>query len=276
MIYDVDYKQVIKELYPTHKRNDILLSKVYSLFGDNLNLINTLFKYFRDGATCGNWDNITVYNFQSLVVYQRKVYYKNEITDGYVAGVKPADTTYWIKVLDDFIGLSEKIYFGPQDIILEYALNRIFQTTFRQPSQIFDTTVLYTPTSQVIYGTHLYQRNGTTGGYTPGTLPTNTTYWSDLGFGLSDIYIVTNDTHIYDFFVGTSDIESGGVMADGDLINFSISSSDVDTTIKDFTVFVPNSVLATLGGTLSDQKAVISSAVNNYKLSGYIFDVQGY
>jgi hypothetical protein len=234
-IYDVDYKQAIKELYPTHKRNAILLRKAYSLFGDNLNLIDTLFKYFRDGATCGNWDNTSVYDFQSLVVYQRKVYYKNEYLTGYVAGVKPTDTTYWIKVLDDFIGISEKIYFGPQKIILEYALNRIFQTTFRQPPYDYAD-----PTKH------------------------------------SDIYIINNITTSSNENIGIDDTESASISLNDAESDYAISLEDGDSTIKDFTVWVPNSVLASLASSPTDQKAIVSSVVTRYKLSGFLFDVQGY
>lgn len=43
-----------------------------------------------------------------------------------------------------------------------------------------------------------------------------------------------------------------------------------------FTVNVPNAVLATLGATLTDQKNNVTQFVNQYKLAGMTFDVVGY
>lgn len=55
-----------------------------------------------------------------------------------MAGTTPNNTTYWTKVIDNNIGLSERIRFSPQKILLEYALNAIFGTTFNQPPVLPD------------------------------------------------------------------------------------------------------------------------------------------
>ncbi len=41
---------------------------------------------------------------------------------------------YWVKVTDNFIGANERASYSPQKLMFEYALNRWFDTTFRQPS----------------------------------------------------------------------------------------------------------------------------------------------
>ena len=134
-IFDIDYTTAAgTALYPTNKRNPIMLGKEYSLLGP-LNFIQTLMGFLMNGAspTLSNYNGSTVYAFGNMVIYQRKVYFRNEITAGYAAGEVPT-TEYWTVVLNDFIGANEKVYFGPGKLVMEYALNAIFQTTFRQPS----------------------------------------------------------------------------------------------------------------------------------------------
>jgi hypothetical protein len=145
-IYDVDFEAVTLSVYPTHKRKDNLLNRAYSLFG-SMNYLSTIFSYYRNGATCGGYSSLTTYTYGDMVVFQRAVYFRNEITSGYASGINPSNNSYWIKVLDDFIGVSEKIYFGPQKIVLEYALNRIFQTSFRQPPLVSDIYIVNNDTT---------------------------------------------------------------------------------------------------------------------------------
>jgi hypothetical protein len=48
---------------------------------------------------------------------------------------------YWIKVSDNFIGANERVSYSAQKLIFEYALNRWFNTTFRQP--VIGTSDIY-------------------------------------------------------------------------------------------------------------------------------------
>lgn len=132
-LYDVDFDQVSRELYPTHKRKDILLKVAYSLCKP-LNDSNLFFQYFREGAAFSAYSNVTTYTYGQYVQYQRRVYFRTEVTDGYTAGITPKNTTYWTLILQSFIGSDERVKFGPSKLIYEYALNRVFETTFRQPS----------------------------------------------------------------------------------------------------------------------------------------------
>lgn len=130
-IYDIVYKDICNDLYPTNKRMPIMLKKEYC-FLNGIDFQQKLFGYFINGTNEPNYNDTTSYTFGQMVVYQRKVYLRNEIIKGYTVGSNPL-TIYFTKVLDDFVGVGEKVYFGPSKIVMEYALNRIFQTTFRQP-----------------------------------------------------------------------------------------------------------------------------------------------
>lgn len=143
-IYDVDYITTSGELLPPIRRDSDAADISYSLAAP-LNELDTIFNYLREGTGASDYSGATTYLFGNLVNYQRRVYYKNEITDGYIAGITPNNTTYFVKVLDYTIGLDERIRYSPNKLILEYALNSIFGTTFNQPPTLSDIYITRTP-----------------------------------------------------------------------------------------------------------------------------------
>lgn len=136
-IYDVNFNQTTVEILPTHKQLENVEDVLFSL-EKPLNENVTFFKWLREGSSAPDYNPITVYTFGETANYQRRSYYRNEITAGYTAGIAPNNTTYWTKVIDNNIGLSERIRFSPQKILLEYALNAVFGTTFIQPPSLSD------------------------------------------------------------------------------------------------------------------------------------------
>lgn len=130
--YSVDFDITSIELLPVHKRVDNIQNLVYSLAAP-LNDLSLIWEYLREGSSAGNYNAGTTYTYGNLVNYQRRVYFRNEETDGYTAGIAPNNTTYFVKILDFQIGLNERIRFANGKLILEYALNRVFGTTFNQP-----------------------------------------------------------------------------------------------------------------------------------------------
>jgi len=89
--------------------NERLTGSSYSLF---------------NGAT-----NYTIYN---TVRYGRAAYWciKTPPTGLFPL---PTDTTYWYKILDDYIGLNERSKYSAQKVMLEYALNRRFSPSTITP-----------------------------------------------------------------------------------------------------------------------------------------------
>jgi hypothetical protein len=131
-IYDVNFNTTTVELLPTHKRVEKIQYVLYSL-QKPLNDNATFFRWIREGTEAAEYNAGTTYNFADVAAYQRRTYFRNEVTEGYSAGIAPNDVTYWTKVLDNNIGLDTRIRFTTQKILLEYALNVIFGTTFNQP-----------------------------------------------------------------------------------------------------------------------------------------------
>jgi hypothetical protein len=136
-IYDVNFYQTGLELSPTFRRSDEFKGILASL-NEPLNDLNLIFKWYREGSTAPVFNVLTVYGYGDVISYGKTIYLKNEVTDGYVAGILPTDTTYFTKILDYFIGVDERIMYNSQKLVFEYALNRFFGTTFRQPPLVSD------------------------------------------------------------------------------------------------------------------------------------------
>lgn len=149
-IYDVDYKLAGREILPTHKRTTI--TEVVDSVIEPLNDMNLLFKWFREGSNAPQYNNASTYTFGSVVKYSRRVYLRNEVTDGYVAGTIPTNTIYFSRILDNFIGLSERVMYRSDKLSMEYALNRAFSTTFNNPPTLSDIYITNVNTSDVNFG----------------------------------------------------------------------------------------------------------------------------
>ncbi|QTE37483.1 hypothetical protein J3L18_31040 [Mucilaginibacter gossypii] len=160
-IYDINTDQQVIELLPPDKRYPQTVHWVQNLLKSTVQFLrDNLLDGYRNGSTAPLYAAGT-YGYGSYVQYQKGVYVSlignnNDL---------PTVSASWYKVQDNFIGLNERLSYNGQKIVLEYALNRWFNTTFRQPgtglSDIYLTTnpqpvspfvVGYTPeNSSVIY-----------------------------------------------------------------------------------------------------------------------------
>ena len=139
--YDIDFNLTSVELLPTAWRQDDPQNLLYSLVAP-LNSLELIFTYLRENSGAAAYSGATTYTYGEMVNYQSRVYFRNDITEDYAAGFPPNNTTYWIKVLDYTIGMNERIRFRPDKLVLEYALNKIFDTTFAQPPTLSDIYIV--------------------------------------------------------------------------------------------------------------------------------------
>lgn len=132
-LYDIDYDVKAVELLPPDKRNNRMIAFVRSLLSPVQLLRDILIDSYGNGSTASDWVAGT-YARGVLVRYNKSIYESSE--DGNTAN--PADVTKWVLVQDNFIGVLDRARFNGQKIILEYALNTWFFTTFRQPPLVSD------------------------------------------------------------------------------------------------------------------------------------------
>lgn len=125
--YDFNINDASVEMLPPDKR-----------YLNNVNLIRSLLstlQWFHDLFFHSYYEGIVpatyapgIYNYLDQVVYDKKVYLSliNNNSD-------LPTTSNWTLVQNDFIGLQERVLYNGSKLVLEYALNKEFNTTFRQP-----------------------------------------------------------------------------------------------------------------------------------------------
>lgn len=133
-IYDVDYSKAGKQLLPPDKRGRLLVRFFYAFLVPLQWLRDLWFGSFRTGPTAQEWLSTTTYAKYDQVVHNIYVYMS--LKDGNTDD--PTDTTSWIVIQTNFIGMSERILYNCQVLVLTYALNKRFKTIFRQPNNVSD------------------------------------------------------------------------------------------------------------------------------------------
>ena len=125
-IYTVTYSYLWEQLYPPKLRKSVHLAWGFVVTRPLQWLHDAIFISYANGATDADYSNVTAYSLGDRVVYtDRGQYEALQATTGNL----PTDTTYWIKVNDNYIGARERSKYNSRKILFEYALNRWFQTT---------------------------------------------------------------------------------------------------------------------------------------------------
>lgn len=145
-IYAFDPFRASEELTPPQLRQPKMLAWLRTLLRP-LKWVSDLFlDDYCKGSNYGLWDGAVTY-----VKYDRVQWYDDGVYECRVSSslnIKPTghsqSKTDWIKILDDFIGVDEKIKYNGQLIVLEYALNRRFGMT-APPYAYFDAVSPPTP-----------------------------------------------------------------------------------------------------------------------------------
>lgn len=149
-IYDINYNTLATQTLPPDKRFTRMVAFLRILLSPLQYLNNLWFVGYRTGTLAPAYASGT-YAKYAQVKYNKIVY--ESLISGNTA--IPTDTTKWKVVQTNFIGLFERITYNGQKLVLEYALNKWFGTTFRQPPSVSD---IYISTNSI--GTPFFRSSG--------------------------------------------------------------------------------------------------------------------
>ncbi len=139
-IYDVNYSTLGSQLLPPDKRSSRLTAYVNALLSPLQWLRNLCMGTYRTGAAYAPWASTTTYAKYSRVTYKNAVY-ESQLNGN--TGAAPATSpAVWAQVQSNVIGLEERLQYNGQTIVLTYALNKWFGTTYRQPPALSDVYIL--------------------------------------------------------------------------------------------------------------------------------------
>lgn len=167
-IFDINYPQQIIELLPPDKRRNNLVAFLTACSKSSLQFLrDALLGDYKNGSTVSGWVAAS-YARGAKVKYKKGIYVS--LADQNAA--LPTDASSWYQQQTFFIGLNERLLYNGQNLVLTYALNKWFQTTFRQPGNgISDIYITTSPVQADVFVV----------GYTEGSS-------SAAGFGGSDQY----------------------------------------------------------------------------------------
>lgn len=137
-LYDVDYVDLIDKMLPIKYRKPKMKAWLYALLKPVEWLHKAYITWYKDGSPVYPfWDSVTSYVYGDYVRYGQSIYFC-EIDN---TGILPyLSSDQWSLVVLDRIGVNERIRITGQKKILEYELNRRFDTVFSQipgASEIF-------------------------------------------------------------------------------------------------------------------------------------------
>lgn len=133
-IYDIDYSKQGVQLLPPDKRYTKTVAWIGILLSPLQYLRDLWFGSYRTGSDAPQWVNTDPYSKYDQVKYNKIIY--ESLEDGNTD--VPTTVATWKVVQQNFIGLSERIYYNGQKLVLEWAMNKWFGTVFRQPPNISD------------------------------------------------------------------------------------------------------------------------------------------
>ncbi len=137
-IYDQNNYSIIGNNTPIKYRLPKFLGWMYALLYPIEWLRYNFVNFYRNGHTALNWNNTFPFTVGFYVRGSDKAIYQCFIANTNVNPV--GDTTgHWYMACGDFRGSVERqSYTGAIKLSFEYALNRWFGTTFRQPNAVSD------------------------------------------------------------------------------------------------------------------------------------------
>ena len=197
-LFNINFFSKVIELLPPDKRTANQLSWVKSLASPIQYLRDKFIVDYKVGSTYSDW-GAGSYDKGVIVVY-KKVLYESNVD----SNTDTPPSSKWNKYLDSFIGSDDRVKYNGQKVVLEYALNQYYKTTFRQPnnlSDIYIETLGYTLQGFLIAETEPYcstvgqtTSSGFVGSLTPFLQTYNFTIWFPVA-----VYSATNESEVRAF-----------------------------------------------------------------------------
>jgi len=137
--FKINFQKKAIELTPPDKRSNSFIGWVSALFSQLQYNSDSLFTDYKEGAGyVAPYNVLVVYSQYNRVRYGQSIY--ESLIDGNT--YNPTDSNYWRVYQEYFVGVDERILYNSKVLVLEYALNTRFGSTFNQPpiqSDIFLT-----------------------------------------------------------------------------------------------------------------------------------------
>lgn len=144
-LYDINFNYKAVELLPPDKRGLLHVTWVRVLLRQVQALRDKILGDYRTGSSYPLWISGGLYSKGQLAVFKQVVYESLEDSN-----TDSPPSSKWRFYLPSFISSLERLKYNGQKLILEYALNKRFAASFRQPPLVSD--IYITTTNYVVVG----------------------------------------------------------------------------------------------------------------------------
>lgn len=284
-IYADVENQIGNDLSIPQRRKPVWLNWLRSILTPQQWLNDLVFTKYYAGSNATVWVSGNPYVYGDDVIYLDNSVYECINPLGVTSTEVPnLDADNWIKILDTFIGVGERVKYTGQKMFLEYLLNKYFMVGYVGliwfGSQPWYNDIEYVA-GQVVYYSDgkLYTCILNTTSFQN---PTDATYWV-LN---PQIFIIRNTVVVGDFWMGT---QSEGIPQSYMPIDSSTASNWMPITsaaqqLNSFTIYVPSVVAGDINAkinllipnTQDTYKELINSIVSPYVRAGKIFNITTY
>jgi len=134
--YDFNIAPAVIEILPPDKRKPRTLQLINALLSPLQWARNLLFGSYYNGLIASDYE-VRTYHYLEQATYQKRVYVS--LIESNINPPLPMTVpATWLLIQDNFIGVKERILYNGSKLVLEYALNKQFDSVFRQPDVLSD------------------------------------------------------------------------------------------------------------------------------------------
>lgn len=144
-MYNINYLFVMSQLLAPDKRSKSVIALNSPAFKELQSINSDLFETYKSFQSIVLWDSGTEYSINDRVTYQKAIY--KSLKDANTGN--PTDPKSWQLVSPNFFGTENRIRINSQKLVLEYALNTWFGTTFLQPPGVSDIFISNIPSTGI-------------------------------------------------------------------------------------------------------------------------------
>jgi hypothetical protein len=274
MDYNINFNTVTKNLLPVTKRKTTFQALFDVLFANTIQSWNFIWanNYLLGTDISNAWNSGSTYNANDIVVSADNQVYQSLVAAN--TNHNPTTTTgYWWLVETNFVGVYERIAYNAQILTFEYALNKWFRTTFRQPTGVPD---IYIVNNQITPNCFVW------GGSKPSIfyyynfqcsqpIINNMQTWaSGTTYAANDIVVGSNGS-VYQSIAGSN------------LNHNPISTTGYWTFIRtsyliqyNYTIYIPTAVWTALGSNATDRNNKVRSFADKYNVIGNQYNITTY
>lgn len=195
-IYTDNEAQLAQDLMPPFRRLPKFLAWFTALLTPQQWLNDLVFTGYYGGSAAVAWVTSTTYNYGDRVKYVDYSVYESVTETAFVSTIAPPSDIYnsetgtgnWIKVLDTFVGVGERVLYTGQKSMLEYILNYYFQ--------VGTISIPWVSSTSPSHVNQIYIGSGTR----------NTAFWLSNGGPGSLTSYMANNSLFQQYFLGNANV----------------------------------------------------------------------